>query len=601
MTTRASTERRLRNVLPAFGIYSVVVYGSWAIMLLWSYERGGASLAGITLLAEMIPAAILAPPLSAIGDRLPKSTALLITYLAQAALLAAVAGLMFIHAAIPVVIVAAAVLNIVASLPEPIHLALLPQLAPTPTSLVRATSVSGFLDGVGLFLGPVLAGELTVDRSFELALVLFAVAMTVAAVFTSQVRVPRAVSPESDSGGLNDAMEGLRTVARDRPERTLMLLVVLASIVGGALEIIAAGFSIDVLQGNSGTTGILIGAVGVGAFLGSAAAGMVLRPKLTPQVAVGLVIAGVPLLVMALVAHLFVAVVLLAVSGCGVAVARIATITLTQRTTEPHLMTRVLAVHRAALLSGWAIGTALAPFLIAELGPARAYLPIGVGLILATALGWRTLRTVDLRASYRPDVIALLKKVPLFEAMRPLALDRLSQRAHWWDVPADVVVMKQGDYLDEMFVVESGSMSVLTEDSPSRTLGPGQWFEEAALYRTARRSATLITLEATRLLVIERSNFLSAVTGSPHGHALDGLLSEDDLEARVVAALTREPADAATLGDRLDAETNDLTGLLANMTRSGIIREDNGTYNVQFGVRHHMHTNIIDSALFDDE
>src|SRR5215467_4718456 len=77
-------DRRLARTMAAFSLFAVVEYAIWVAVLLYAYGRGGAGLAGLVNVAQLLPAAILAPPLGSLGDRLPRGTALCSAYAAEA-------------------------------------------------------------------------------------------------------------------------------------------------------------------------------------------------------------------------------------------------------------------------------------------------------------------------------------------------------------------------------------------------------------------------------------------------------------------------------------------------------------------------------------
>ncbi|MCX6460102.1 MAG: hypothetical protein NTZ03_07305 [Actinobacteria bacterium] len=145
-------------------------------------------------------------------------------------------------------------------------------------------------------------------------------------------------------------------------------------------------FATDVFGGAESTSGVMIGAAGIGVLIGSiAAAGLAMRAKLALPVVVSLGAAGLPLLVMAAVGRLPVAVALLTLCGIGIAVSSVAARTLLQRTTDAGLLTRVFAVQEAVLLLGLSLGALIGPALITWVGAAYSYLPVGLALIV-TAL-----------------------------------------------------------------------------------------------------------------------------------------------------------------------------------------------------------------------
>jgi CRP-like cAMP-binding protein len=89
----------------------------------------------------------------------------------------------------------------------------------------------------------------------------------------------------------------------------------------------------------------------------------------------------------------------------------------------------------------------------------------------------------------------------------------------WVDVPQGHAVISQGEEGDAYYVVSEGRFSV-TVDGRLRehTIGVGAGFGEIALLRQVPRTATVTALEDSRVLRIERDDFLATVTGTEDGH-----------------------------------------------------------------------------------
>lgn len=100
-----------------------------------------------------------------------------------------------------------------------------------------------------------------------------------------------------------------------------------------------------------------------------------------------------------------------------------------------------------------------------------------------------------------------LAAIPLFQSLGDSELQEL---ASWFDVQTaseGVRLCGEGAAGYSFFVLADGTADVTADGSKVATLGPTDFFGEAAILGNGRRTATVTTASAARLLVMFGSEF----------------------------------------------------------------------------------------------
>src|SRR5712671_1565849 len=84
--------RALLRLLAAYLLFILTEYAVWLAMLVFAYNRGGTAVAGLVAVAQLAPAAVVAPVAASIADRRSPVMLLAGGYLVQAAAMAGTAA-----------------------------------------------------------------------------------------------------------------------------------------------------------------------------------------------------------------------------------------------------------------------------------------------------------------------------------------------------------------------------------------------------------------------------------------------------------------------------------------------------------------------------
>lgn len=507
----------LRRVQLAYAGFHAAEWAVWIAMIVYAYDRGGATTAGLVAVVQLVPAALFAPLASTLGDRHRPGRVLLWGYVAQAGGMALTAAVLLSGGPSGLAYAAAAVAATAVTITRPAQSALVPTLARRPEELTAANVVSGWVESLSVLVAPAVAGVLlgAAGAGWVFA-VMAAVAVASAVLVLPVPGPPPAGKAQQAPAVLAETVESLRLVRGEPAVRLLVVVLGVQFIAIGALDVLYAELAIGVLDRGDAWAGYLNAAFGLGGTLGIAVTvGLVGRQRLAPSLLAGIAVWLAAFVVLGIEPALVGAVVLLAVAGAARSVFDVAGRTLLQRIAPGDLLCRVFGLLEGLTMAGLALGSLLAPALIALGGAELALFGIGALLPLAALLGGRRLVSIDQDADVPVVEVGLLRRLPLFAALDAPALESLARALEPVEAPAGSVVIREGEAGDRFYVIATGEIEVSRGGAPVAVLGRGDGFGEIALLREVPRTATCTAASAASLYALAKDDFLEAVTGHP--------------------------------------------------------------------------------------
>lgn len=114
----------------------------------------------------------------------------------------------------------------------------------------------------------------------------------------------------------------------------------------------------------------------------------------------------------------------------------------------------------------------------------------------------------------------MLEKVALFAGLEAQDLEELSSKMIVRMFPKSSVIINEGDESQSLFIIESGKVKVFLSDEDGReivlnTHGPSEYFGEVSLLDSEPRSASVATLEESKIGMISKGDFESCLCREP--------------------------------------------------------------------------------------
>jgi MFS family permease len=507
--------RDLRRLQLAWSVTSVGGWAFFVALAVYAYDAGGATAVGAATLLRMVPAGAAAPLTGLLADRHSRRDVLLGATAGRALVLAILAVAVALDAPLAVVLVLGALFTIIATAHKPAQAALLPVLAETPRQLAASNAVWSALDNAGFLVGALIGGALIattgVNEAFIATAALFALAIVPVAMIPRDP-VPDHRLADAEEPVLRELALGFRTIADHKGLRLVVGVLSVSTLAEGMIDVLVVVVALELLDLGGAGVGWLNACWGVGGVIGGASAiGLMRCGRLAWGLALGGLLAGGPLVAIAVVPEVPTAVLMLTVLGVGYALIEVAGLTLLQRLTSDEVLARAFAVVESSYWATTGLGAMLAPPLIAWLGVEGALIAVGATLPALVGLRWAALARLEAGAVVPEEPFKLLRRLSVFAPLPIGTVENLARGVSEMHVPAGTVVVEEGDTGDRFYAVAEGDLDVRCWLGAYPPVGSGDFFGEIALLRDVPRTATVTARTDAVLYALDRDLFLHAL------------------------------------------------------------------------------------------
>ena len=99
--------------------------------------------------------------------------------------------------------------------------------------------------------------------------------------------------------------------------------------------------------------------------------------------------------------------------------------------------------------------------------------------------------------------VARLKTIPLFQSFSEDELRKIAPFAEEHSVGQGETVVREGDYSDDLMIIEEGTAEVRHGGEKIAELGPGDFFGEMGILERDRRNADVVATSPMRLISLK--------------------------------------------------------------------------------------------------
>lgn len=484
-------------------------------ILVVTYDRAGASAASFVAAVLFLPLLAIAPIVTrALAAERPNRHRWW-WHTVQSLMLAGAGVAALVDAELWVVVALTLVGSATTAIMRPSFAVLAPAVVRSPQELVVSNLWTSYASSATSLLAPAIGAALLALRGGEAVLVgagAVALAGSLPILSMSELRLPVRADGAPRRTGMTAGLATIRRV--DGGPGVLAAGVVHQALltVMGVLAVIVAIERLDLGETGAGVLNLAFGLGGLGASL---LAGVVLRRRqLAPVLLGGVGLSSVVYLALGASTAVGLGVIGFGLLGLARTSADVTTRVMLQRLLRPAELGAAFTVLQFASAAGGALSALGLQALSArtDVDTTLQVVAAVLGVVTIGLVG--PLRRADAGDELPLVEMALLARVPTLRGVGAAELEQLARVAVPRHVEPRSTIVRAGDTGRAFFVVVDGTCSVLVEDATIRTLVRADGFGEIALLADVARTATVRADTAVELLVVDRADFLAALTGS---------------------------------------------------------------------------------------
>jgi len=509
-------------------------YAFLVVTLVVAYQAGGAFAVGLLGVVRAVPPTLLAPFAGLPSSRWRGDRVLVAINLGRGAAIGFAFVVLVAGGPIVALFLLVGVEAGFGGLTRPLHMSLLPWVARTPGELVAANIASSAAEGLGTLLGPAIAGLSIAAIGPNAATGVTAVLMLVAGVSVASVRVPTIRTSAGPTGPAAALTSGLRAAMRTAAIRWTLLDAWLQTLVRGMLNVLLVVAAIERLGMGESGVGTLNAAIGAGGFVGALVAlSLTGRSAFSSTAAMALALWGLPIAVVGIVTDPIVAIGMIAIVGLSNAIFDVSLFTLLQRAAPNEARVGTMGLLDSGAAASAAIGGLLASGLVATVGIQAALVAAGAVLPIAAAISLPFLRRAEGLTATHAEQARLLSADPLLGLLSLSVVEELSAVLEPVAFAGGEYLIREGEAGDRYLIVATGEVDVSQRGVTMRRLGPGSGLGEISLLRDIPRTASIRAVGPVTAQALDRSAFLSAMTGHSPARAAADTIADAHLSRSV--------------------------------------------------------------------
>jgi len=114
----------------------------------------------------------------------------------------------------------------------------------------------------------------------------------------------------------------------------------------------------------------------------------------------------------------------------------------------------------------------------------------------------------------------ILKNIPLFADLKDDELDSIASHANTKSFPKNSIIINEGDDTSSMYIILSGKIKAFLSNEDGKEvilgiMGTGDYFGELSILDPSPRSASIMTMEPCKFIIINKENFEQSLDDHP--------------------------------------------------------------------------------------